>query len=567
MKKITLSALLIFLMLASFAQSYNNEWIDYSKTYYKFKVAANGLYRINQSTLAAAGLANANAEDYELWRNGEIVPVYTSVASGPLPANGFIEFYGLRNDGKPDKVLYRKQEYQLNDKYSLETDTATYFLTVHPGTVNSHYILDNNDIVSNSRPAEPYFMYTLGNYFNARINAGNAAVIGTDFVYSSSYDKGEGFANSDYFPSNTYNISNSNLNVEPTGPDANFNYAAFGNSSSSRTMRVSLNGTPILAQPINYFESVKGTVNNIPVSLISSNTATYSTVNDASTVNDRIAVFYYELVYPRKFVFDGSGIFPFDLPAKPDTSFLQISNFGHGNVPPVLYDITNQRVIIGDISDPSFVKIVLPPSGVDRKMVLLSREPGNIRTVNELTARNFIDFSNPSNQGDYVIISNPVLYNDGSGNNYVDQYRLYRSSPAGGGYIAQVYNIPELVDQFAFGIKNHPSSIKNFLRFARNVFAQKPKSCFIIGKGVTYPELRRFENLAVTSKINLVPTFGWPASDNLLASETSANPTPATPIGRLSVVYPNEIRNYLDKVKEYENNLNTNSCTIADKAW
>ncbi|MBI2731363.1 MAG: hypothetical protein HYX40_11555 [Sphingobacteriales bacterium] len=567
MKKIILSALLTLFMIVSFAQSYNNEWIDYSKTYYKFKISTDGIYRINQPTLAAAGLGSANAQYFELWRNGQIVPIYTTVSSGPLPANGFIEFYGLKNDGKADKALYRKPEYQLNDKYSFETDTATYFLTVNPATVNSHYTIDNNDVSGNSRPAEPYFMYTVGNYFKDKINPGLAAVIGTDFVYSSSYDKGEGYTSGDLFPANNYNISNTNLNVEPSGPAASFNYAAFGNFNSLRTLRVSLNGSPVLDQLINYYENVQGTVNNIPVSLISGNTATFTTVNDAPINNDRVVVYYYELVYPRKFVFDGSGSFPFVLPSKSDTSYLQISNFNHGNTPPVLYDLTNQRMIVGDISDPSFVKIVLPPSEVERKMVLLSRESSNIRTVNGLTSKTFIDYSTPNNQGDYLIISNAALFNDGSGNNFVDQYRQYRSTAAGGSYTARIYDIQELTDQFAFGIKNHPFSIKNFLRFARNTYSQKPKSCFIIGKGVTYPELRRFENFAVTSKINLIPTFGWPASDNFLAAETSSNPTPATPIGRLSVVYPYEIKSYLDKVKEYESTQNTASCTIADKAW
>ena len=45
MRKIFTFCLILNAALA-FAQPYNNEWIDYSKTYYKFKVTANGLYRI-----------------------------------------------------------------------------------------------------------------------------------------------------------------------------------------------------------------------------------------------------------------------------------------------------------------------------------------------------------------------------------------------------------------------------------------------------------------------------------------------------------------------------------------
>src|SRR3954464_1731934 len=114
MKKL-LCSILILCSIAAKSQHYYNEWIDYTKTYYKFKLAKTGIYRIPQATLAAAGLGNESAENYQLWRNGEQVPIYTSVASGLFSQTDYIEFWGLMNDGKPDKELYKKPEYQLND--------------------------------------------------------------------------------------------------------------------------------------------------------------------------------------------------------------------------------------------------------------------------------------------------------------------------------------------------------------------------------------------------------------------------------------------------------------------
>ena len=51
MKRIILLLLTAFSLSAG-AQVYNNEWIDYSKTYYKFRVGVTGIYRINSSALA-----------------------------------------------------------------------------------------------------------------------------------------------------------------------------------------------------------------------------------------------------------------------------------------------------------------------------------------------------------------------------------------------------------------------------------------------------------------------------------------------------------------------------------
>ena len=59
MKKIFL-ALLLISSLAVSAQ-WNNSWIDYSKTYYKFQLANDTLTRIPQSVLAGLGLDAVNA--------------------------------------------------------------------------------------------------------------------------------------------------------------------------------------------------------------------------------------------------------------------------------------------------------------------------------------------------------------------------------------------------------------------------------------------------------------------------------------------------------------------------
>src|SRR4026207_424362 len=103
MKRLLLTLLIGLSGLYITAQTfpYNNEWIDYSKTHYKFYVGKTGLYRISQTTLASNGIGSIPAEQFQLWRNGRQVPIYTSVPSGPLSGSDFIEFWGERNDGRP----------------------------------------------------------------------------------------------------------------------------------------------------------------------------------------------------------------------------------------------------------------------------------------------------------------------------------------------------------------------------------------------------------------------------------------------------------------------------------
>ena len=96
MKRKILLILLMFAFIGVNAQ-YNNEWIDYNKTYFKFKVGVNGLYRINNTLLQSAGLGSIPVENFQVWRNGAQVPLYTSIPSGVMGAADYIEFYGQMN--------------------------------------------------------------------------------------------------------------------------------------------------------------------------------------------------------------------------------------------------------------------------------------------------------------------------------------------------------------------------------------------------------------------------------------------------------------------------------------
>jgi hypothetical protein len=166
MKKILLASFILLLAFNSHAQ-FNNSWIDYSKTYYRFKLAKDTLTRIYQPVLAAAGLGAVPAENFQLWRNGKQVRMFTSVATGTLGSSDFLEFWGEMNDGKPDKNLYKNANEQMCDKFSLESDTATYFLTVNTVGANLRYLAAANPVAGNTLPAEPYFMRRIEQHYNS----------------------------------------------------------------------------------------------------------------------------------------------------------------------------------------------------------------------------------------------------------------------------------------------------------------------------------------------------------------------------------------------------------------
>jgi len=575
MKRILLLPLFICTGFLMKAQVYNNEWIDYNKTYYKFKLGATGLYRITQAALISIGLDNTPAENFQLWRNGREIALYTSVPSGILGGSDYIEFWGEMNDGKPDKPLYLESDYQLNDHWSLETDSASYFLTVNSSTPNKRLESTINNVAGNTLSPEPYFMHTIGNYYKNKISAGNAQKVQESYVYSSAYDKGEGYTSPDIAAGNKINPSHGTLRVYNAGPDASFSINAAGNAVNQRSFRVTINGTQIVQQNMDYYDYVKYQT-TFPVSVLSTNAALINIINDGTGASDRMVVGQYEMTYPRLFNFDNLKKFYFKLPANTNGNFLQITNFNYSGIPPVLYDLTNSKRYVADVSIPTSIKIALEPSSLDRELVLVSEDNSNISLINSFEAKNFINYGLAANQGDYLIISNSRLFSGSNGGNPVDDYRAYRSSPEGGGYTAKVYDIDQLIDQFAFGIKKHPASIKNFIQYALNNFSSPPRFVFLLGKAVNYVDYRNNEAaLDVTVKANLerldlVPTFGVPASDNLFScfpTNSTPNTIPTVPIGRLSVISPDEVTLYLNKVKDYEATQAMSSPLIADKGW
>ena len=574
MKNFLLAILLITGLLAR-SQGYNNEWINYNNTYYKLKIGATGLYRITQPILASIGIGNTAAEQFQLWRNGRQVPLYTSVQLGPLGSTGFIEFWGEMNDGKPDSMLYKFSTYQLSNKWSLETDTAAFFLTVNPAGGNARLSPALNSLPT-VIPVEPYFIHTEGVYYKDKINPGYAAVVG-EYVYSSVYDQGEGWTTTDLFPANpatgaaatllNFNVGNLLPFTGVGAPAPVLKINAVGNALNPRKLEAKVNSVTVVDQTMDYFDFVKLQV-PIASSLISTGSVGIEIRNKCTTSpNDRMVVATTELSYPRLFNFANKDRFEFSLPASATGNYLEISAFNHNGLSPVLYDFTNGKRYVCDITNPLLVKVLLQPSTTERKLLLISQQPSVPVAITNLQQRNFVNYSLPANRGDYLIISHPALMNGAAGNNPVDEYKNYRNSVAGGSFNTKIYLIDELVDQFSYGIKKNPASIRNFVRWARNKYSTPILNVLLIGKGLNYQQYRTFESYADVEKLAFIPTFGYPASDNLLTSDLGTDEIPRVPIGRISAINAAEVSTYLAKVIQYEQAQSLSSPLIKDKAW
>ncbi|UAY51502.1 putative type IX secretion system sortase PorU2 [Ferruginibacter albus] len=570
MKKILIPILLLCAVIAK--AQLNNSWIDYSKTYYKFYLGKSGLCRINQPALAAAGLSNVPAEQFQLWRNGEQVRIYTSAANGALTGSDYIEFWGKSNDGKPDKTLYLDPNNQMTDSFSLQTDTVAYYLTVNTNGNNLRYSNVINDVANNTLQPDAYFMQTLNHSYKDQLNRGYA-VLAVEYLWSSSYDMGEGWTSSDFGTNPCCPLTKqfNGMNVYTGGPANNvsFSVSVFGNAPNNRKFNVKLFNNTIIDTSVSLFATLKIQKDNLPLSYLQSPDylpAYMSIHNSTDSLNDRIVVGSLSITYPSKFNFNDQTNFYFRLAPSVNGNYLVIDNFNNGGVAPVLYDMNSGSRYTGDISTPGKVKFALPGSLDNiRNFMLVSEAASNLTAINNLKSRKFIDFNIPDNQGDYIIISHPSLYDDGNGVNNVEAYRQYRSSLAGGSFNAKIYSIDELEDQFGLGIRKHPTSIRDFIRFAQS-WTVKPKYVLFMGHGISYMDYEQNQSSPAAGKLDLVPSFGWPASDVLLACDPMQI-VPLAPTGRIPAINGKEIGTYLNKVQEYEMKQASPDGSISDMSW
>ena len=130
--------LLLFVVTLITLQSqaqFANDWIDYSRQYWKFQIAQTGVYKVTYTQLLQAGFPvnTVNPTEIRFYARGQEVDVRAhGTDDGSFDVGDFFEIYALKNDGWLDAQIYTDPAKQANTAYSLFNDTAQYFITFTP---------------------------------------------------------------------------------------------------------------------------------------------------------------------------------------------------------------------------------------------------------------------------------------------------------------------------------------------------------------------------------------------------------------------------------------------------
>lgn len=556
--------------ILSFAVStkaqYANAWINYSQQHYKIKVAQDGMYRVDYNALVGAGIpvGSIQGNTFQLFSRGASVPLYVST-SGTFSSTDYIQFYGLKNDGSTEKVIYNDPNHQANDKLSLFNDTSAYFLTWSTNP-NPDIIVDQPNVITSGVAAEPFCWYTSTLVYGGARGANNLIrgqpEIQGQQVWDSDFSNAEGYID------NTFNHTSITKQV-PTpnpyyaGPAATLKAQWCGKFPTDHYMEVSINGTLLDIQSYFGFQTRRVDTLLPTNSLLGSTTTgvTFSSVNNPVTAVDHNGISYVEITYPREFNFNAQSIVPFKLPSASGQRYIAVTNFNTSGGQAILYDLTNKLRLVAIAGGNDTLKFMLPSASGERDLVMFA-EPNVVNAIAQLQQRSFTNFNLPANQGNFIIVANKFFRNDGSGNDYVNEYKQLKNSH---GFQSVIVDMDELYDQFGYGIDLSPLCFRNFTDYALATWTTVPgeKNMLLVGKAIEWHPFNL--DPANLKPLCYVPTWGYPGSDVLLTAQPN-NPVPRIHVGRLSILEYDDLKNYKDKVEQYVAAQNMPQ-TIADKAW
>jgi hypothetical protein len=561
LKKSLLCFFLVFFpVLFSFSQPFGNEWINYSQSYYKFRITADGVYRIDSTALSNAGipLGSIDPRRFQIFGRGREIPIYVAgEGDGVFNSGDYIEFYAFRNDGFLDSLLYDTADI-TNPYHSLINDTAHYFLTWNLNSTNNLRFAFISDTTFSQYSPAPYFFRELFYTGTNEYQLGKRNVFGW---YTARYDAGEGWTFPRFSKGNSNNHAYTTTNVYSGGPPAQFRCGVIGVSDDftqplnpDHQIQISYNGfsgnTQLADSLYNGFHQMKFSFTIPATNLTGSTNFNFLSVsNPLFTWGNLTAVSFSRLKYPHTFDLEGNSTYRMFIPDHPTEakSLLNITNYNGGSGQVFLLDLTNRRRFEVFQNGPGF-RVLVPNSGGEKFCFLFNNaQPLSITTL--VPAGNlglFTDFTNVNFDSAYIIVTHPVFWAESQ------QYANYRSSLPGGGFNVVMANITELYDQFAFGIKYHPASIRRFSAFAYANTNIKPSNLFLIGKDIQINTARNNASLLAQT---YVPSMGYPASDNLLtAGLGNTINEPLIPTGRIAAKNPQNILDYLNKVIAHESN-------------
>lgn len=574
---VTILLLTFFTTSSVSAQTFGNEWINYDQQYLTFDITQDGFYRIGYNTLNTAGVpASVLPEQFQIFGKEHEIPIYVEDGGDNTMGPGdYILFYAERNDGWLDSLMYEDPNTIGNPAYSLYNDTLTYFLTWNSSGPNERFTVETDVNFGNYPSLASYILYTSEYSISTHYHQGYR----TTDASSSFFTPGEGWGEQLRNGLNTavatevFSLSTPSPYTGGGAPLAQFT----GRSSSGS------DATTSGGAPNHHMKWLMGSSNTelmdttwkghgqvrcdeaFSASFLTNGTTpvTHEILDDLNVTADQQAVHYFNVKYPRNPDFAGANALEFSVINDPQGKIrLDMANAGTSGSIAVVFGDTPR--IIPFAANGGSYSALIPNStnGVDQTVIV--HDTSLITNIDTLIAVNgngsFTNFpaNTASMEEAILMIYHPSMVSS------VTEYKDYRAND----YSTYMANIEELYLQFGGGIKKHIYGLRRFAHFAYSNTTTKPISLFLLGKGVREASINETtfdgpgtrKNTARYAQ-SLIPSYGQPSSDIAITAGLTGSSEwqPLFPTGRISANNDQELKDYLDKVKEYELNQDQNS--------
>ena len=528
--------LILFLLNHSFSQNFGNEWINFSQNYIKIKVAEEALFKITYDDVIAKNFQEGVIEPnkFQIFNKGIQIPIYiTGTNDGVFNQGDVIYFYGHKNNASLDKVLYNNQNDLPNNEVSIYTDDNFYFLSYSTNQNNSRYQVSNE--ANNGLIAESFIIAKDRLNFSSSYYPGEFILEG---ISLSEFVEGEGYLGNSFSKGQNFSFNlNTNEFLNGTSYQSKLSFYvagrsnAFSSNSSGQNhhLRVSHNSTIILDSLYRGYKTIRKTT---PFQINSANTVVnIASIDDLGALTDFQAPAYLEVIFARNLNLLGIKSLSFNLNDNKIKSLLTFSNSSISNG--VLLEKNGNGLYLPDNSTTN-LQFIINNSNITKNYYLTSLNDAKSALLENIKFKNF----NAATSKSYLMITHPSLITSAV------NYQQYNQSI---GIQTSLVNTEDLYNEFYYGF-HHPMALRNYCHFMIQNGNTKPEYLLLLGRG--------FEMVKQNMLADLVPTFGFPASDNMItAGLNGSNLEPGLATGRIPAKTNEDIENYLNKLKTY-NGLN-----------
>jgi len=522
-------------------------WIDYTASYVKIGVAKDGIYRVYGSDLQTYGvnLAEIQPATLQLLKKGKQQPVYVFGGSdNSFDAGDYIEFIGERNMGDPNYRTPNAYGQPYNEYFDRFTDTTIYWVTWNRGAgervatapqtlgVASDTLKYYHELVHQeqdraylnfdgnlARRDLPYF-YENKTFYWQNINA-PTALASRSYTFSVSE-----LAAADsvrFFSRLSSGASSSAVESHNLVMQIGTLYPTYDSTSLDRYDRTVLNGTA-------------------PSGLFTNGNNTLKVVSYPTTGNsiNTVWIDWVQMEYPRnlKATNDYScSNFPYT--AAGNVKFIQVTNVTSdslilwkkgANPKKIFTQRSGSSVVLQDTVGEGDKYFLVKNTSVLKPVIYYKKQWRNLR--------------NPQNKADFLAVSIQAFSQP------VKQHLGYLKTAHT--LDTMFVDMNDVYDEYSYGYFS-TEALREFFRTTQTTWqTPHPDYAMLIGSAA-YDYRLTFSSINnIRFKKNIVPSFGSPLSDNLLAVfDSTASYIPQLLIGRVPAKNIDDVNRYFGKLSAY----------------